>query len=351
MEKTKKQLADVIDLKALLKKVLARKRLFFIVWIITFVVACIYIVAIPRYYTSDVRLAPEMSSSMSGGTLGSIASAFGFDLGDMQTTDAITPLLYPDLMEDDGFVASLFDIQVVSQDGEINTTYYDYLKNHQKKSIWSYPLIWIKSLFPSDDQPRSQNGSDSEFNPYHMSKADCMIAEIIRSNIQFSVDKKTGVISIDTKAQDPLICKTLADSVSVRLQQFITQYRTNKARFDYEYYKDLSEKAKEEYENVQHQYARMADANINVSLRSMELKLEEMENEMLKYTTYTTINTQLEAAKAKVQERTPAFTLLKGASVPIKAAGPKRMIFVIGMLLFVTIITTVYVLKGELWNF
>lgn len=58
----------------------------------------------------------------------------------------------------------------------------------------------------------------------------------------------------------------------------------------------------------------------------------------LKYNNYTAMQTQLQAARAKLRENTPAFTLLKGAAVPTKATGPKRMIFVIGMLLLVTII-------------
>ena len=43
------------------------------------------------------------------------------------------------------------------------------------------------------------------------------------------------------------------------------------------------------------------------------------------------LNNQLQAAKAKIQERTPAFTMLQNASVPTKPEGPKRMIFVLVM--------------------
>jgi hypothetical protein len=337
----------VIDLGVLTKKVWSKKRLFlYKVWPITFVLSCIYIIGLPRYYKSDAKLAPEMDGTMANGALGSIASSFGFDLGNLQTSDAITPLLYPDLMEDNGFVTGLFNIKVKSQDGEINTTYYDYLKKHQKRSLWSYPINWIKSLMPKAE---STGGNISGFDPYNLSKNDNDLAEAIRSNIQFAIDKKTGVISINTKAQDALICKTLADSVSVHLQDFITAYRTNKARIDYNYYKNLAAKAKQEYEKIRRQYASMADASTNVKLRSVELKMEDIENDMqLKLTAYTTINTQLEAAKAKVQERTPAFTQLKGAAVPIKPAGPKRMLFVIGMLFIVTFFTICYIVKGDI---
>jgi hypothetical protein len=344
MEENKKQLTDVIDLGALIKKVLGKKRLFYYkVWPITFVVSCIYILGLPRYYTSDAKLAPEIGgNSMSSGTLGSIASSLGFDLSEMQTSDAITPLLYPDLMEDNGFVTGLFNIKVVSQDGEINTTYYNYLKKHQKRSIWTYPMSWLKSLLPKSE---SKGGGSSEFNPYYLSKGDDDVASAIRGNIQFSIDKKTGVISISTKAQDALICKTLADSVSVHLQDFITEYRTNKARIDYEYYKELASKAKQDYEKVRRQYASMADANTNVSLRSVELKMEDLENDMqLKYNAYTQMYEQLQISKAKVQESTPAFTVVQSASVPLKHSNKSKLMMMtlfmfLGALLRLLILT------------
>ena len=133
-------------------------------------------------------------------------------------------------MEDNGFVTSFFNIKVKSIDGDINTTYYDYLKTKQKQNIWFIPFYWIKEQFKEKDN--SKGNGDGEFDPYRLSRKDDEIAEAIRSNIKLSIDKKTGEITINTKAQDPLICKTIADSVRSRLQEFITDYRTNKARSD-----------------------------------------------------------------------------------------------------------------------
>lgn len=344
---TNKKTAEIIDLRVIVKMILAKKKLFFKVLPVVFVLSCIYILGIPRTYTSSISLAPELGSAMSGtSTLGSIASAFGFDLSDMQTSDAITPLLYPDLMNDNGFVTGLFNIQVQTLDGEIKTTYHDYLKLHQKQNIWTLPLNWLKNLIPAKDDGK---GAATTFNPYHLSKSENDVAEAVRNSISFSVDKKTGVISISTSAQDPLVCKTLADSVQARLQLFITDYRTSKARIDYEYYKELTDEAMNDYLVVRQKYGHLSDANTNVVLRSMDLELEDLENDMQqKYTAYTTFNTQLQAAKARIQERTPAFTVIQGASVPLKAAKPKRMIFVAGMVFFAFIVVVVYALKDEL---
>jgi uncharacterized protein involved in exopolysaccharide biosynthesis len=68
----------------------------------------------------------------------------------------------------------------------------------------------------------------------------------------------------------------------------------------------------------------------------------------LKYNAYTTLNTQMLAAKAKVQERTPVFTVVQGAAVPIKASSPKRMLFVLGMLILAFFGTSFYLVRKDL---
>ena len=338
---------EVIDLRLMFQKIWQRKMLFVKVLPIVFILSCLYIICIPRYYTSDTKMAPEMENSMSGGTLGSIASSFGIDLGDMQTTDAITPLLYPDLMEDNKFVCDLFNIQVESQDGEIKTSYYEYLKKHQKSPWWSKTLAPVKKLFAPKEN--SAVNKSKQLNPYLLSRNDNAIIEKIRQDITLNTDKQTGVITINTKAQDALICKTLADSVRTKLQSFITDYRTSKARIDLDYYKKLMEEAKASYERARRLYGSYADANSEVVLESYRAKQNDLENDMqLKYNNYTAMVTQYQAAKAKVQERTPAFTMIKGASVPIKPTGPKRMIFVIGMMMLACMGCALYILRTDI---
>jgi uncharacterized protein involved in exopolysaccharide biosynthesis len=345
MEENKKH-PKVIDLRDIVKKIWDRKKLYLKVFTIVFFASSIYILGVPRYYTTDATLAPETENSSAGVALGSLASSFGFDLGGTQTSDAIYPMLYPDLLEDNGFVASLFSIQVVSNDGKIKTSYHDYLKHHQKSSWWGYPIVWVKKLFKQKKKPTKTTG---KYNPYILSEEEDKIVEKVKSNLKFNYNEKTGVISIKAKAQDPLICKTLADSVMKHLQEFITEYRTNKARVDYEFYSQLTIEAKHNYEKARQRYATFADGNVNIALQSVRLKSEEMESEMeLLFNNYTNLNNQLQAAKAKIQERTPAFTILKGAAVPLKPAGPKRSLFVFFMLILSAIVTTIIITRDDL---
>lgn len=348
MEENKK---DVIDLRKVFKRLKERKRLFIKALSIAFILSCIWIFPQPRYYTTTITLAPESEMLSSGGGLSSLASSFGFNIGNMTSSDAIYPTLYPDLMGSPNFIVDLFDIKVVNEEGDIKTDYYTYLTKEQKVSIWAMPIIWLKrqmnSLFPRKKDVLKSDGNSGDSDLLILSKEQSDVVSMIQDKITCSVDKKTDVITITVKDQDRLISATMADSVRVRLQDFITDYRTRKARVDLEYYTKLTDEAKSDYEKARRLYASYADANTDLMLTSFKAKEQDLENDMqLKYNTYTTLTTQLQMAKAKVQERTPAFTVIQGASVPQRPAGPKRVLFVLAMMFLTFMGTTVCVFKG-----
>lgn len=340
---------ETIDLRLVVKKVKERKKLFFITLPIVFILSCIIILSVPRYYVAEVKLAPESDNSMSTGSLGSLgslASSFGLDFSEMKSSDAISPILYPELMEDNGFVCDFFDVPVENLDSTISTDYYHYLKDYQESPWWGIPFKWIGSLFKEEEE-----GSSSEkkaLDPYNLTEEQNDIADAIRGNILLSMDKKTSTITISVTAQDPKICKTLADSMKTKLQGFITEYRTSKSRNDLTYYLRLEKEAKKDYEAARLKYGKFADTNKDVVLVSYQTARDELENDMqLKYNTYSSLKTQVQIARAKVQAKTPVFTAIKGAEIPVKPAGPKRMIFVLGMMFLATIVLITYVLKDE----
>ncbi len=336
-------LVKQIDFVKIFKAAVKRKRLFIYSLPTAFALACFFILCIPRYYTCTVKLAPEMSS-LNASSLNDIASSFGFDLGGASSSnDAIFPEMYPELMESVTFRTGLFPIDIHTADGKISTTYYDYLANKQKAPWWGVVKSKISHLF-AEKQPAGNGKVD----PFRMTKRQKDICDLIGDKIVCDVDKKNSVISITVTDQDALVCATMADSVRTRLQAFITEYRTNKAKTDYEYTKGLYAEAKKDYEKARRIYAAYADANTDLTLTSFKSKVDDLENEMqLKFNTYSSVSMQLQAARARVQERTPAFTTLQAASVPIKPAGPKRMIFVAVITLITFVATTIYAAYKE----
>jgi len=314
-----------IDFSKLWTDIKKHQKLYYKVIPAVAVIAVIISLSLPNYYSCTVMLAPESTSiSSSSGSLSNIASTLGINLGSAtRSSDAITPTLYPDLMKSVDFKTSLFPIKVKRTDGQ-EFTYYDYMVNEQKSPWWAIPLGWLSSLLTKED-----NGEEKPLDSYRLTKKQMAIVRRLNSKISCEVDKKTRAITIQVTDQDAEICALIADSVMTHLQQSITNYRTKKARVDLDYMQNLFDEARTNYEKASREFA---DLEMNLQLHR---------------TVYQQVATQLQAAKAKVQEDTPAFTTLQSATVPVKKAGPKRSRICLIFLLLGFIGVTCYIFYKE----
>lgn len=319
------------------------KKLYYKVLGITFIVSAIIMLSIPNYYKCTVMLAPEIPGGNKGTSgLASLATSFGVNLGSATGADAIMPNLYPDLMNSVTFRASLFSIKVQREDETEIMTYYDYLKNGQKSPWWSQAKKEILSIFAKPEP------NEDKVNTFKLTKEQTGIVKLIGEKVVCDVDNKTFVITIDVTDQDPLIAATMADSVQTHLQEFITDYRTSKARVDLAYNQKLFKEAQERYEKARLKSAVYSDANRHAIFAEKQSEQTKLENEMqLQYRAYSQVAAQLQLAEAKVQEDTPAFTILQPATVPIEKVGPKRTSNVLILLFLALLITTAHVLNRE----
>ena len=334
-----------IDFGKIFKDLLKHKKLYYKVLPVAFVLAAIYALSLPNYYNCTVKLAPELggnTKSMSG--LASLASSFGVNLGGAQSgADAINPMLYPDLMNSVDFKASLFEIPVTREEDNKTFTYYNYLMNEQKAPWWSEAMDAFFGLFGSKEEV-----AESKVDPFRLTKEQTNIVKAINQNVVCDVDKKTFVITINVTDQDALICATLADSVKMRLQKFITDYRTSKARVDLEYNKKVLGEAMAKYEEARDKYTRFSDSHRDVSSQSAQTKLADLQNEMqLHQQIMQQVVAQMQQADMKVQEETPAFTTLQSATVPVRKTGPKRAQMCLIFLFLAFLGTTAWILYKE----
>lgn len=324
-----------IDLTAIWNKMWQHRRTYYKVLPAVLFGTYLLIVCVPRYYVCSVSLAPEANMPSMSGSLGSLASSLGMGgLAKMASSDAISPELYPDVIGSKNFIANLMTVQVHTKEDSTRMSYYVYLRDHQKTAWWNWILGTIGEWIKPATQD-SYNGKD-ELKVFELTKRQSDIFGLVQNKMKCAVDRKTDVVSITFEDQDPLVCATMADATCQRLQEFIIKYRTNKARIDCEYYEKLCAKSKAEYEEALQKYSSYADAHNSTIMASYQAKMESLENDMqAKYNFYTTMSTQQQAAAAKLQEATPAFTVLESASVPIKPAGPKRMFISLAMTMLV----------------
>ncbi|MBR3883650.1 MAG: chain-length determining protein [Bacteroidaceae bacterium] len=283
-----------------------------------------------KRYTTSVVLAPEMGGGVDG-ALSSVSSMFGINLSSSSGSDAISPELYPNVFASTIFLVDLFDVPVtLSETGE-KKSYYNHLLYDVNIPFWSYPGIWLgklmKTFFKKDEIPVS-GASTSKY--FHLTKEQDGACGIMKQNIFCVVDQRTNIITVSVTDMDPVIAATMADTVTLRLQNYITDYRTKKVRHDLEYIDELYEQAKAEYLVAQEEYVKSTDANAKVVRSIYRAKIDNLENDMqLKLSIFTDIAKQKQLAMQRVQERTPAFTVIQPATVSLQASSMPRSYMVI----------------------
>ena len=343
-----------IDFAKIFQNLIKYKKLYYKVLPATFVIVALIALSLPNYYTCTVKLSPEMSGSKSQSGLASLASSFGVNLGTTGGigTEALFPTLYPDLMSSVDFKASLFEVPVTiegdKEAGEKDRTmsYYTYLKDEQKSPWWSAAISGtIKFIVGLFKEPEPE---EDKVDPFRLTKEQTDIVKAIDKNVVCDVDKKTMLITIDVTDQDPLICATMADSVKTRLQKFITDYRTSKARVDLEYNKKMLVEAQAKYDQARDRYAAFADSHRAVTSKSAQTKVTDLQTEMqMRSQILQQVIAQMQEAEMKVQENTPAFTTLQSATVPVKKTGPKRAQMCLIFTFLAFLCTSVYILYKE----
>lgn len=329
MEEKKKAILQETDLLELVSNLWNSRKLFVRNIGIAAVIGLIVAFSIPKVYTSKVVLAPEVSGESNiGGSLSSLASMAGINIGTSNGSDALYPELYPQIVSSAPFIAELFKVQVKSQDGELCTTYYDYLYNHQKLPWWKHIIVTcrkvvkaVASLFSSQKPTAGGDVVD----PFNFTRNQRNVANSVKDAVSVFVDKKDQLITLSVTAQDPLISATMTDSVKVKLQDAIIAYRTKKACRDLEFSEKMYADAQKEYFDAQKRYAIHSDKNQSVVLDSYLIETERLRNEMdLAYSVYNQMAQQLQVSKIKVQERTPVFTEVEPVTVPLLGSGMSR---------------------------
>ncbi|MBR4586383.1 MAG: chain-length determining protein [Bacteroidales bacterium] len=339
-----------IDIMGLLCKLLKEWKLILRWCGVAVVVGLVVGFSIPKEYTVHSELAPELVSRSVPSSLGSLASLAGINLGSMSTSDAVSPSLYPDIVSSTPFVVELFSVPVKFKDGE--ASYYSYLKEYTRSPWWNAvfrapfrAISWFVGLFR--EKTDRVEGYDS-VDPTRLTEEQGLIAGAIRANVNLSVDKKTSVLSLSTTAQDPLVAEKINEEVISRLQTYVTNYRTEKARRDLDYFERLFAESKDAYFGAQQRYASYVDRNQDVTLQRVRTEQERLQNEMnLAFQLYNTCAQQLQAAKAKVQQETPVFTVINPPQVPLKNSKPSKLSIMLACVLLAAVLASVWVLWGR----
>lgn len=309
---------EEIDWQAYINKVWKGRKLIILVTIIFMFVGLAYALTMKRTYNCTVTLAPEVKSGSAGGSLGGLASMLG--MGGMATgsgSDALGVSYYPNIVSSTPFLTQLMNIHVADPKEEIDTTLVGYINGKPGFSIMKFLGLAKDSINPHENT----------IDIFHLTQKQNGIVQYLSKAITAEVDKKTGEITVSVTMGNPVVAATVADSVCSRLQAFITDYRTKKAREDLAYYQKLADEAYAKYKQTTNAYAYYQDHNHGLILNSVISEGNRLQNEASIATqVYTQMKQQAELARGKVQEDKPIFAVIQPASVPLKAENSRAKV-------------------------
>ena len=340
-----------IDLMDLLRKIIGIRKNIYKAAGIGLIIGVIVAISIPKQYTVEVTLSPEMGNNKGGGLSGLAASFLGSGVTMGDGTDALNASLSADIVSSTPFLLELsaMDIPVTKNEVMTLNTYLD----EETSPWWSYVIGFpgmviggVKSLFTEEDEITSFDKTSQ--GAIELSKKESKKIATLKKMITASVDKKTSMTSVTATFQAPKVAAVVADSVVKKLQEYIIDYRTFKAKEDCIYLEKLFKERQQEYYAAQKKYADYLDSHDNLILQSVRAEQERLQNDMsLAYQVYSQVAGQLQVARAKVQEEKPVFAVVEPAVVPLEPSGTSRKVYVLAFIFLSVCIVIFWNLFGK----
>ena len=340
-----------IDLIGILRKIIGIRKTIYKAAGIGLVIGIIVAISIPKQYTVEVTLSPEMGNTKAGGLSGLAASFLGTGMAINEGTDALNASLSAEIVSSTPFLLELSTMKIPALEGETMTL--NVYLDEESSPWWSYVIGLpgmviggVKSLF-TEEESESVPSDKANLGTIELSKKESKKIESLKKKILASVDKKTSMTTVSVTLQNPKVTAVVADSVVRKLQEYIIDYRTSKAKEDCLYLERLFKERQQEYYDAQKKYADYMDSHDNIILQSVRAEQERLQNDMsLAYQVYSQVANQLQVARAKVQEEKPVFAIVEPAVVPLDSSGTSRKVYVLAFI-FLSVCAVIF---GKLWG-
>ena len=291
-------------------------------------------------FVSEGKIMPEISGG-GGSSLGGLANLVGiggFDLGLKNSTDAIRPDLYPDVIKSTPFFLELFEQKFIDKNGDsISFDRFYHMEIEESKELKDDDLNTFKG---------KPNGVVviNRLTEYRIKD--------LTERVSGTIDKKSGVISISAKMPDPVMAAEIANYAMNYLTNYVTDYRTEKVKQEVDFLGRKVAAAKGEFYRDQSKKASYADrfSAPTIRLQAADVQRERLESEYkLSSSVYNELLKKYEEAKIKLQEETPIFQVLDPPVVPNLKSEPKKSIILLASVFlgfFLSIIFTLIFRKN-----
>jgi uncharacterized protein involved in exopolysaccharide biosynthesis len=334
-----------IDISKILKVIGKHKWVILIVTILFSGVGVFIAINTPNEYVSQVQILPELESKDAAGGLSkfkSLAGLAGVDLSSLSSSEAVRPDLYPNILQSTPFLMDVMNLKIYTYKYKQTLAISRFLAENNKRELAT------KIFGESDEKDKDAiiiNPKDIPLETIRLDKKQDELIKDLQKRIGATLDKKSGVINISVKMQDPVVAATLVKYAQDYLTQYVAKYRTEKTQKDISFLNERISEAKRRYDNALYAYSSYQDRNKSLFLNIAKDEGKKLQYEVdLSYNLYAELAKQLEEAKIKVHRETPIFKVLEPAQIPVKKSEPKRSVMVIGFAFLGLILSLVFVL-------
>ncbi len=251
-----------------------------------------------------------------------------------QESIELLPQTYPQILQSVPFQLQLMQSPFSFSDVEQPVTLFEYYTEYSKPGVFStikkytlgLPGVIVKAIKEEEETVKKETDNSI----IKLTKEQEGVRKIISENISLDINDKEGYIQLNSYFHEPRLAAQVAQKAQELLQEYITEFKIEKASARLKFIEERYKEKKKEYEKAQAALATFRDRNKNVTSAMALTEQKRLQNEyQLAFDVYSRLAQQLEQARIKVKEDTPVFSVIQPITVPKEKTKPKRKIILI----------------------
>ncbi|MCQ2058936.1 MAG: Wzz/FepE/Etk N-terminal domain-containing protein [Bacteroidaceae bacterium] len=340
METTKdisnRETEQSVDLIALVKRLWSKLAFIARITIIFMFVGLFVALFSAEEYTASTTFVPQTSSQSRSSSVSNLAALAGINLNNMSGGQTLSPLIYPQFLQNVNFQLELINTPLKFEDFSQPISLLDYYTNPQysckanvvavvKKYTIGLPFLILKALRPKTEFPEiSQQDNSNSLVVLSTEEYEC-IKHVFENCVSVNLNEKQGYITLTANMPERLAAAQLTQAAYDLMQKYIVSFKLNKAKEQLNYINNALDSARADFENKQLAYAKFRDANRLTTSAEASIEMERLSSEYnLANATYTQLSQQQVQANLQLQEDTPILSQVKPVQVPYRRSKPQR---------------------------
>lgn len=325
---------DEIDLLALVKTMWNGRRTIILSVISGAIIGVAVALLSAKEYTASTVMVPQMGDSQSKmGGLGGLAALAGISL-DINPGAELSPMVYPQIISSIPFQLEMMNTPLNFQEHSQPITLFEFYTKYSKSSalgsIKKYtiglPGVLISAI-KGKTKELSLPGDSTK--PMLLTENQYKVKKALDEIVSLDVNAKEGYLTLSTRMSEALVAAQLAKKAQDLLQNYITEFKIEKAKANLDFIQGRYNETKAEFEKAQVSLALVKDRNKNFTSGLPAIEADRINTRYtISYNVFQELAKQLEQAKIQVKKDTPVFTIVEPVTVPSEKSKPKKAMIV-----------------------